>query len=135
MSPLAYLGRLALVGVAALALAACGSSGTPTSSSSGGSPSAASACKPTAQSGGVAVTIQNFAYNPPTIQAKVGQPITWTNQDSANHGAVLDSDASCTTGSFGHSASGSLVFSAPGTYTYHCPVHGTSMTGTIQVSG
>ena len=76
----------------------------------------------------------NFDYSPGTVKAKVGQAITWTNQDSANHGAVLD-DGSCTTGSFGKGASGSLVFSAPGTYSDHCPVHGDAMTGTIEVSG
>lgn len=140
MPSLAPVGRLALVAVAAIALAACGSSasqassgtGTPAGSASSGS---ASGCQPTTQTGGVAVTIINFSFNPSTIQAKVGQPITWTNNESINHGAVLDTDSSCSTGSFGKGGSGSLVFSKPGTYTYHCTVHGKSMTGTITITG
>ena len=133
--------HILLAAVAAVALAACGSGSTgganggtsqaPASSSGGG---AASACQPSSQGGGAAVSIANFAYSPATVQAKVGQPITWTNNDTANHGAVLDNDSSCTTGSFGKGGSGSLVFSVAGTYTYHCPVHGSSMKGTITVT-
>ena len=132
--------HLVLTALAAIALAACNASGSSTgsqpagSAGAGASGGAASACQPTTQGGGTAVTIQNFAYNPSTVQAKVGQPITWTNNDTANHGAVLDNDSSCTTGSFGKGGSGSLVFSAAGTYTYHCPVHGSSMKGTITVT-
>lgn len=131
--------HLVLTAVAALALAACSSgsssgSQAPGPQASGSSGGTASACKPSTQTGSTAVTIQNFAYSPSTVQAKVGQPVTWTNKDSINHGAVLDNDPSCTTGPFGNGATGSLVFSAPGTYTYHCPVHGTSMKGTVQVS-
>jgi len=128
--------RLALVTVAAVALAACGSSGSPASSAGGGGPSAATAaCQPTSQTGGVAVQIDNFAFNPGTIQAAVGQPITWTNAESISHGAVLDDDSTCSTGSFGKGGSGSLVFSKPGTYAYHCTVHGKSMAGTITITG
>jgi plastocyanin len=131
------LRHIALIGVTAAALAACGSSGgngSPSGSSGSGGGGTASACQPTNQSGGTAVTIANFAYSPATVQAKVGQPITWTNNDTASHGAILDDDAACTTGSFGQGGSGSLVFSAAGTYTYHCPVHGSSMKGTITVT-
>ena len=144
--------RLGLVSVAVVALAACGSSASPAASSGGapsaaapsaaatsaggptaGAPSAAAAaCQTTTNTaGGVAVAIQNFSFNPGTINAKVGQAITFTNQDNVNHGAALD-DGSCTTGAFGHGSTGSLVFSAAGTYTFHCPVHHT-MTGTIEV--
>jgi plastocyanin len=129
---LARLPRLALIAVAAVALAACGS-GSAGGSPAGG-PGGASGCQPTNQAGGVAVAIASFAFNPGTIQAKVGQPVTWTNNDTASHGAVLDSDASCTTGSFGKGGSGSLVFDKAGTFTYHCPVHGSSMKGTITIT-
>ena len=132
------LRHILLVGVTAAAIAACGSSGSgsgsPAGSAGSGGGSTASACRPTNQAGGTAVTIADFAYAPATAQAKVGQPVTFTNNDTVSHGAVLDDDASCTTGSFGNGGSASLVFSAPGTYTYHCHVHGSSMKGTITVT-
>jgi plastocyanin len=132
--------KLGLVALSVLALAACNASGTPTSSTAAGptagAPSAAaSACKTTTDTAnGVAVTIQNFAFTPGSITAKVGQPITFTNKDNVSHGAALD-DGSCTTGRFGNGQSAGLVFSAAGTYTFHCPVHPTTMTGTIQITG
>ena len=135
MPSLASIGRLTLVAVAALALAACGSGSQASSGPGSAGGGTASGCQPTTQPGGVAVTIANFAFNPSTVQAKVGQPVTFTNNDTISHAAVLDSDSSCTTGTFGHGGSGSLVFSKPGTYTYHCPVHGSSMRGTITVTG
>lgn len=35
----------------------------------------------------VAVTIQNFAFSPPSVTVPVGTTVTWTNQDSAPHGS------------------------------------------------
>jgi plastocyanin len=145
------LAGFVLVVGAAVALAACGSASSPSSPSSpalapqsaapsDAAPTAAapstvaSACQQASDTaGGVAVEIKNFSFNPGTIEAKVGQAITFTNADSARHGAALD-DGSCSTGAFGNGGSGSLVFSAAGTYTFHCPVHPDSMTGTIKVS-
>lgn len=136
--------RASLISVAAVALAACSSSGSPTSSVGGGAsapvtspgaPSAvAAACeKTTDTAGAVAVQIKDFAFNPGAITAKVGQPITFTNADNVPHGAALD-DGSCTTGAFGKGTGSGLVFSQPGTYPFHCPVHH-DMTGTIEITG
>jgi plastocyanin len=94
---------------------------------------AAASCQQTSAGDGVAVTIANFAFSPGSITAKVGQPITFSNEDTARHGAALD-DGSCTTGILGTGSSGGLVFSAPGTYTFHCPVHPETMTGTITIT-
>ena len=38
----------------------------------------------------VDVTIQNFAFNPPSITVKVGTTVRWTNQDSATHSVTSD---------------------------------------------
>ncbi len=131
--------RLLLILATSVAFAACSANGTPASSGGGagggGTAASGSGCQPTQQAGGAAVTIRNFQFQPQSITARVGQPITWTNQDSAQHGAILDSDSSCSTGPLSTNQSGSLVFSKPGTYTYHCVVHGNTMTGTITITG
>ena len=146
----------ALVGLAAsavLLLAACSSSGAQTAPPAAATaPSAASAapsveasvaasapaagggavCSESAGTGQVAVAIKDFAFGPADIQAKVGQIITFTNGDSAPHTATLD-DGSCTTGTIAPGTSDGLVFTAAGTYPFHCKIH-TTMKGTITVS-
>lgn len=135
----------AIVG-AALALAACGGSATPSPAASplgqpseaatqgaGGSGAASTACEPSTGAGAVAVTIADFAFSPDPVQASVGDVVEWTNEDSAPHTATLD-DIECSTDSLANGASGALVFAEPGTYAYHCRIHPT-MTGTIEVAG
>ncbi|HXS14682.1 MAG TPA: cupredoxin family copper-binding protein [Candidatus Saccharimonadales bacterium] len=78
-----------------------------------------------------AVTIQNFAFSPATLTVKVGDKVTWTNQDSAGHSATAD-DGSFDTGVLPQGQSGSITFNKAGTYTYHCSVH-PMMKGTIIV--
>lgn len=78
-----------------------------------------------------AVTIQNMAFSPASLTVKVGDKVTWTNQDSVGHSATAD-DNSFDTGVIAQGQSGSTTFSKAGTYTYHCKVH-PSMTATIIV--
>lgn len=142
---------LAAFAAATLALAACSGSGagTPSPASSGaaspgaaeGGPTggagdsggAATACAPSTDTPTVEVTIADFAFGPDPVQANVGDVIGWTNEDSAPHTATLD-DGDCTTDSIDGGATGALVFSAPGTYAYHCRIH-PQMTGTIEIAG
>ncbi len=78
------------------------------------------------------VSIENFAFNPAAITAKVGDTITFTNGDSAGHTATLD-DGSCFTPTIASGKSDGLTFTAAGTYPFHCAIHST-MKGTITVS-
>lgn len=94
---------------------------------------AAGACAPSSTAGTVAVKIANFAFDPPTITAKVGDTVTWTNNDSTAHTATVNSDGSCTTPNIDNGASSGITFSAAGTYDYHCKIHPT-MTGKIEVT-
>lgn len=81
----------------------------------------------------VTVTIKDFAYDPEPVTAAVGDVITWKNDDSAPHSATL-ADDSCGTAPIARGASGSLVFTAAGTYTYLCSIHPAQMKGfTIEV--
>src|SRR4051794_25804041 len=80
----------------------------------------------------VKVTMKDIAFAPSSVQAKVGDVIGFTNEDSAPHTATLD-DQPCTTDTLATGQSGALTFSAPGTYAFHCKIH-SNMHGTITVS-
>lgn len=137
------LSVLGLSAVLSLALAACGSSGstaTPAASAPAAASAAASApaapagaaCAESSTAGTVKVSIENFAFNPAAITAKVGDTVTFTNGDSAGHTATLD-DGSCFTPTIASGKSDGLTFTAAGTYPFHCSIHST-MKGTITVS-
>lgn len=68
------------------------------------------------------VMIQNMAFSPATLTIKVGDKVTWTNQDSVGHSATADNN-SFDTGVIEQGQSGSNTFTKAGTYTYHCSVH------------
>ena len=125
------------IAVLSLALAACGGSGTSAAPASApvaseAAPSAASgACATSADSGTVAVSIKDFAFDPAQITAKVGDVVAFSNGDTAGHTATLD-DGSCTTPTIAGGSTAALVFTAAGTYPFHCSIH-PSMTGTIEV--
>ena len=80
----------------------------------------------------VAVSIKYFEFVQPTIMAKVGQVITFTNNGAEPHNATLDAGG-CNTATLNTSQADGLVFTAAGTYPFHCTVH-TQMKGTITVS-
>ncbi|TMC65560.1 MAG: amidase, partial [Chloroflexi bacterium] len=117
-----------------IALVGCSSASTaaPSTAASAAAPSAArSAAASAPAAGGAAVTIKDFAFNPQTIQAKVGDTITWTNNDSTAHTVTLD-DKSVDSGSVAPSATFNHAFTQAGTFTYHCEIH-KQMTATITV--
>ena len=134
---------------AALALAACAGGGTTGTASAGPPEPAASApasapaasdagagagvCAPSTEAGTVEAAMTGNAFSPGTIQAKVGDVITWTNGDGVPHTATYKDDPTCTTERLGQGESGGLTFSAAGTYAFFCQIH-TDMNGTIEVT-
>ena len=86
----------------------------------------------TRHAGAVAVSIKNFEFDPATITAKVGQIVAFSNTGAAPHNATLDAGG-CATATLQPSQADGLVFTAAGTYPFHCTVH-TQMKGTITVS-
>jgi plastocyanin len=123
----------ALAVAALVALAACssGSTSAPTTAPSGAVPSAAGASAPAGGAG--AVSIKDFAFNPPTIQAKVGDMVTWTNNGGTAHTVTLD-DKSVDSGNVAPGATFSHAFTKAGSYPYHCEIH-KQMTATVTVTG
>jgi plastocyanin len=88
------------------------------------------------------VTIANFAFNPDSTKAKLGDTVRWTNTDGFSHTSTSDgvNDGSGFTGiglwasgSIAHSGTFSFTFSFAGTFPYHCSIHPTLMHGTVKV--
>jgi plastocyanin len=136
----------ALAITAVLALTACAGGSTATGSASSPAPAAsapaasadggagAGACSVATGAGTVQAAMEQTAFSPSTVQAKVGDVITWTNNDTIPHTATLTDDPACTTANLGAGQTGSLTFSAAGSYPFFCKVH-PDMTGIIEVAG
>ena len=69
------------------------------------------------------ILIKNFAFSPSTVNIKVGDSITWTNQDSASHTVTSDSGSELSSELLSQGKSYSHTFNTPGTYSYHCIPH------------
>ena len=94
---------------------------------------AAGPCAPSDAAGTVSVKIANFAFDPATVTAKVGDVISWTNNDNVQHTATIDSNDTCTTPALAQNASAGITFSLAGSYAFHCKIH-PQMTGKIEVT-
>jgi plastocyanin len=111
----------------ALAVAGCGGddngsdagSGTPTQSSSAG--------------GGVEVKLQNIQFSPKEATVKVGQKVTWVNEDSTDHDVTADSGADFKSDTFGNGGTFDFTPDKAGTIRYECTIH-PGMTGTLTVT-
>jgi plastocyanin len=106
----------------------------PAASTAAGSPASAAACAaaPAGAAATVNVTIKDFKFSPQPVQAKVGDVVAWKNDDTAAHTATMDA-GTCDTDQIAPGATAMLVFTAPGTYAYHCTIH-PAMTGfTVEV--
>jgi plastocyanin len=122
-----------------LAFTGCGSSSSGDSSSS--TPAApattseggASTEGGASAGGGVAITMKNISFAPETIHVKVGQKITWTNDDSAPHNVTSQSGEKIASDTFGQGGTFSFTPTKAGTIKYVCTVH-PGMDGTIVVT-
>jgi plastocyanin len=82
----------------------------------------------------VKVTIQNFAFSPPTITIDPGDTVVWTNLDSASHSAITVQPGFISA-VVAQNQSTTVTFDRAGTYDYICGIHGASMKGTVIVRG
>jgi plastocyanin len=105
--------------------------GAPSAAGGGASAPATAACDKSTDAGTVQATIKDFAFSPIPVKAKVGDVVAWSNGDTAAHSVVLD-DGACGTDSIASGSTAALVFSAAGTYAFHCGIHPT-MKGTVEV--
>ena len=81
-----------------------------------------------------AVDMKNLAFNPPAIKVASGATVTWTNSDGFGHNVTFDGGAVAASGTIDAGVAKALTMpTAAGTYPYHCTIHGTAMSGTVQV--
>jgi plastocyanin len=83
----------------------------------------------------VIITMKSLSYDPKIAQVKVGQKVRWKNTAYTEHSATSD-DATPVfdTGMVEPGKSSKEVtFKKSGSYSYHCTLHGTTMSGTINV--
>lgn len=124
-----------------LLTAGCMNSSGPGGGGSTCTPSATVAC----------VTIQDFTFSPASLSIKVGTTVQWSNNGPSQHtttsdGGVWNSgtlSAPSGGGAYGGGTAGGsyqFMFTAAGTYGYHCSLHPPSLpqyagfTGTITVT-
>jgi len=79
-----------------------------------------------------AVSIDTFRFVPASVTVNVGDSVTWTNRDAAQHTATAPGVFD--TGNLSQGQSRAIVMGTAGTFAYRCSIHPT-MTGTVQVIG
>ena len=124
-SPVKVGAALVVIIMAALLAAGCGGSATATTApATAGGPTTSSAV-------GAQVVMKNIAFDSTRLTIKVGQTVTWVNQDSAQHDVVAN-NGEFKSSLFGAGGTFSFTFTKAGTYPYNCSIH-PHMTGTIIV--
>lgn len=88
---------------------------------------------PPAKAGDVKVSMKDIQFQPKAIKAKVGQTITWTNDESVEHNVVAKSGADFSSDAFGQGKTFSAKVEKPGRIDYVCTLH-PGMEGTIEVT-
>jgi plastocyanin len=133
-----------LLAIAGLALAGCGGGGGSGSTTSGGASSApaqtsgGASTTPAKTTGGgsggaaVAIAMKNIQFSPTTATVKVGQKVTWTNDDGVAHNVTATSGASFRSSDFGQGGTFSFTPTRAGTIEYVCTLH-PGMNGTLVV--
>ncbi|MEN8041582.1 MAG: cupredoxin family copper-binding protein [Actinomycetota bacterium] len=112
----------ALILAAILALAACSPSGgdpTPSTSPPGFGP--------------LDVVIDNFEFTPASLDVKVGDTVTWTNNQDTTHTVDSSVDGGWSSGVLEPGDTFSFTFTEAGSFPYHCSIH-PAMIGDIQVA-
>jgi plastocyanin len=87
---------------------------------------------PATPAGPVAVHISNFTFGPKMATVKIGQTVTWTNDDDIPH-TVVATDKSFRSKVLDTGQSFSFTFTKPGQVAYFCSLH-PMMTGKVTVT-
>jgi plastocyanin len=130
---------LVLVTAAALVAAGCaGDDGGGGEGQAAVVPAAASSSSSRASASGDAdaddVRIADFAFDPRTITAKVGQTVKWEHRDAGVTHTVTALDTTFDSGDLEEGEEFSHPFRTAGTSAYRCTIH-TDMRGTVKVGG
>jgi plastocyanin len=140
-------GRRVILGAAALLIAAGGLAGCSASAESAPTVPSSTTSTPSALAGPV-INLSSLMFNPSTTTVKVGETVTWRNDEPITHTVTsgrfmgIDKTSGLRTsqkadGMFNAKLDGkgktfSFTFTKPGTYTYYCDIH-QGMNATITV--
>jgi plastocyanin len=122
---------LPLCAALALALVVAGCGG---GDDNGGGGSTATSSASSSSGGGVQIKMQNIQFSPKATTVKVGQKVTWTNDDSTDHNVTADSGADFKSKDFGNGATFEFTADKAGTIKYECTIH-PGMVATLTVTG
>ena len=111
---------------------ASGRAHPPVAASARGKTLSVRSAAPAAAAGPVAVHISNFTFGPKMVTVKVGQTVTWTNDDDIPH-TVVATDRSFRSKVLDTGQSFSFTFTRPGQVAYFCSLH-PMMTGKVTVT-
>jgi plastocyanin len=117
--------------LAAGLLAACGGDDDEPAAGGGAGNGAESGSAPPAEGEGVQVVMEGIAYAPTEVEVRVGQSVTWTNNDEVMHD-VIASGGEFESELFGEGETYSFTPTEPGTIDYVCSIH-PNMTASITV--
>ena len=77
------------------------------------------------------VIVENFSFQPGTIEVKAGTTVTWVNRDDVPH-TVYENNKTFKSAALDTDAKFSYKFNSAGTYSYFCSLH-PRMTGQVIV--
>jgi plastocyanin len=80
------------------------------------------------------ITISNMKFSPSSKTVAKGTIVKWTNNDGYPHTVTSNDAVSFDSGYIDGGGSYSYTASTPGTFDYHCTIHGLAMSGTLIVS-
>ena len=103
--------------VFALGAAGCGSGGSSTKGSSPG-----------------AISMKGLRFHPDRSTVRVGEKVTWTNDDNVDHNVTSTGGAKFMSQAFGHGKTYSFTPRKAGTISYVCTLH-PGMVGKLIVKG
>jgi|SRR5579884_2128106 len=86
-----------------------------------------------AQQPAARITIDNFAFTPPTLTVAAGTQVVWVNKDEEPHTVMsADSQTPFKSPALDTDDKFAFTFTKPGTYKYFCTIH-SHMVGTVVV--
>jgi plastocyanin len=100
----------------------------------GGGSTSTSSASASGGGGAVEIKMQNIQFSPKATTVKVGQKVSWVNDDSTDHNVTADSGADFKSKDFGNGGTFAFTADKAGTIKYECTIH-PGMTGTLTVSG
>ena len=82
----------------------------------------------------ISVVMKSISYDPKRVEVPVGGSVVWTNKAFTNHTATSDDAQTFDTGEIKpNELSSPVKFDKEGEFTYHCKIHGKTMSGLVVV--